>query len=73
MRSFPLLTSLLISTQAALANAAMSYSESDFLDHIPTTEAATRYSMPLSKAPSSVTLITREMIDAMPMVNFVDL
>ena len=28
--------------------------------------------MPVSEAPSSVTLITREMIDAMPMVNFVD-
>jgi len=68
-----LLTSLILSTQAALANDTTAYSERDFLDHIPTTEAATRYSMPLSSSPSSVTLITREMIDAMPMVNFVDL
>jgi len=68
-----LLTSLILSAQASLASGTIDYSESDFLDHIPTTEAATRYSMPLSSSPSSVTLITREMIDAMPMVNFVDL
>ena len=74
IKFFPVLqlTSLLLLTQAALAIDTTDYSESDFLEPIPSVEAATRYSMPLSDAPSSVTLITREMIDAMPMVNFVD-
>lgn len=67
-----LLASLLLSNPTVLANNVTAFSESDFLEPIPRVEAATRYSMPLSKAPSSVTLITREMIDAMPMVNFVD-
>ena len=74
LRFFPplALTSLLFTSLAALAIDTTGYSESDFLEPIPSVEAATRYSMPLSDAPSSVTLITREMIDAMPMVNFVD-
>ena len=67
-----LLASLLFSNHAVLANDVTAYSESDFLEPIPKVETATRYSMPLTEAPSSVTLITREMIDAMPMVNFVD-
>ena len=68
-----LLASLIFSIHPALANDVIAYSESDFLEPIPKVEAATRYSMPLSEAPSSVTLITRDMIDAMPMVNFVDI
>ena len=67
-----LLASLILSNYSVLASDEAAYSESDFLEPIPSVEAATRYSMPLSEAPSSVTLITREMIDAMPMVNFVD-
>ena len=67
-----LLTSLIFSHHAALANDIAPYSESDFLEPIPSVKAATRYDIPLSEAPSSVTLISREMIDAMPMVNFVD-
>jgi iron complex outermembrane receptor protein len=67
-----LLASFILSNFAVLANGETTYSESDFLEPIPSVEAATRYSIPLSEAPSSVTLITREMIDAMPMVNFVD-
>ncbi|MEZ0155338.1 MAG: TonB-dependent receptor plug domain-containing protein [Candidatus Reddybacter sp.] len=68
-----LLTGLILSNHATFANDIAAYSESAFLESIPNVEAATRYSMPLSKAPSSVTLITRDMIDAMPMVNFVDI
>ncbi len=68
-----LLTSLILSNHTVLANHPAAYSESDFLEPIPRVQAATRYSMPLSEAPSSVTLITRDMIDAMPMVNFVDI
>lgn len=68
-----LLASFILSNFAVHANGETTYSESDFLEPIPNVEAATRYSMPLSEAPSSVTLITREMIDAMPMVNFVDI
>ena len=67
-----LLASLVFSNQAVHANDSATYSESDFLEPIPNVEAATRYSMPLSEAPSSVTLITRDMINAMPMANFVD-
>ncbi|MBQ0718889.1 MAG: TonB-dependent receptor [Gammaproteobacteria bacterium] len=67
-----LFAGFILLTHNAVANGASQYSESDFLEPIPNVEAATRYSMPLSESPSSVTLITREMIDAMPMVNFVD-
>ena len=72
-RSFITLpASLIFFNLSVLANDVAIYSESDFLEPIPSVEAATRYSIPMSDAPSSVTLITREMIDAMPMVNFVD-
>jgi iron complex outermembrane receptor protein len=64
--------SLIFFNFTVFANDVAIYSEDDFLEPIPSVEAATRYSMPLSEAPSSVTLISREMIDAMPMVNFVD-
>ena len=64
--------SLFFFNLSVLANDVTVYSENDFLEPIPSVEAATRYSMPLSEAPSSVTVINREMIDAMPMVNFVD-
>ncbi len=65
-------TSLIFFNLSVLANDVAVYSESDFLEAIPSVKAATRYSIPMSEVPSSVTLITREMIDAMPMVNFVD-
>lgn len=52
--------------------AAAPLSENDFLGQIPNVAAATRYTLPLSEAPASVTLITREMIDALPSVNFID-
>jgi len=67
-----LLASHFFSNQAVHAIDSAAYSESDFLDPIPKVEATTRYSMPLSEAPSSVTIITRDMINAMPMVNFID-
>ena len=67
-----LLTSLVFLHSSAQASDTASYSESDFLTPIPRVESATRYSMTLADAPSSVTLISRDMIDAMPMVNFVD-
>ncbi|MBL4781728.1 MAG: TonB-dependent receptor [Porticoccaceae bacterium] len=67
------ITGLLLLSLNAGANDAELYSESDFFDPIPTVEAATRHRTPLSHTPASVTVITREMIDALPSNNFIDI
>lgn len=55
------------------ANTNISLSENDFLDNIPQAVAATRQNLPLSRSPSSVTIINREMIEAMPTDNLAEL
>lgn len=47
-------------------------SELDYLDPIPSAVSATRQRLPLSQSPSSVTIISREMIEALPSSNLVD-
>jgi iron complex outermembrane recepter protein len=47
-------------------------SELDSLDPIPNAISATRQQLPLSKSPSSVTVISRDMIEALPSPNLVD-
>ncbi len=47
-------------------------SEEDYLDSIPSTITATRQKLPLSQSPSSVTIISRQMIEALPSTNLVD-
>ena len=47
-------------------------SELDYLDPIPSAVSATRQRLPLSQSPSSVTIISREMIEALPSPNLVD-
>ncbi|OUS12651.1 hypothetical protein A9Q89_05425 [Gammaproteobacteria bacterium 53_120_T64] len=65
--------SFILLTQNVGANDARSYSESDFFEPIPSVEAATRHSTPLSHTPASVTVITRDMINALPSNNFIDI
>ncbi|MBV1930830.1 MAG: TonB-dependent receptor [Porticoccaceae bacterium] len=47
-------------------------SEEDYLDPIPNAITATRQELPLSQSPSSVTIISRQMIEALPSTNLVD-
>lgn len=55
------------------ASAQEAANEEDWLSEIPVIVSATRQSQMITKAPSSVTLISREMIDAMGPVNVTDL
>ena len=66
---------ILLLTLSGIANAdtGIPLSENDFLKNIPQAVAATRQSLPLSHSPSSVTIISRDMIEAMPTDNLADL
>lgn len=48
-------------------------SESDYLNLIPSVVTATRQDLPLTRSPSSVTVITRAMIKALPSTNLADI